>query len=114
MTIPAGTFIILPTQALQMNPQYYPEPEKFLPERFNPDHEAYDSQRPYLSFGIGPRNCIGLRFGKIQSKVGLISALQEFSFDLAANTKRPLVMDPASFVLSTAGGMNLRISHRKL
>lgn len=51
--------ITIPVLALHHDPKYYPDPDKFIPERFSP--EGYQLRDPmvYLPFGDGPRNCIG-------------------------------------------------------
>lgn len=112
-TLDVGTAVIIPVYALHYDPQYYPQPERFEPERFMAEHVSDKSQRPYLPFGDGPRNCIGLRLGKIQTKVGLITMLQRYSYELAGNTKLPLKLETAAFVVTAVGGINLRVSHRK-
>lgn len=101
---------------MQTDPKYYPEPERFVPERFSPERLAGKTfaDHPYMPFGEGPRNCIGLRMGKMQSKVGMIVMLKRFSYELAGNTKLPLVMNASSFLLAPEGGINLRVTHRKM
>lgn len=43
---------------MNRDPEFYPEPEKFNPSRF----EEIDGKKPYayLAFSAGPRNCIGM------------------------------------------------------
>jgi cytochrome P450 len=50
---------IIPIYALHHDPKYYPEPERFDPERFNEDEKAKRNHYVYLPFGEGPRICIG-------------------------------------------------------
>lgn len=59
ITLAKDVLTIIPVYGIHHDPKYYPNPEKFLPERFEP-HEI--SQRPsctFIPFGDGPRNCIG-------------------------------------------------------
>lgn len=58
LTISAGTVIYVNGTAMQMDPEYFQEPETFDPERFMPGN---DHVKPYtyLPFGEGPRSCIG-------------------------------------------------------
>ena len=59
LTLEKGTEIIIPNQALQFDPQYFPEPQKFDPERFSEEAKNSRPRCVYLPFGEGPRICIG-------------------------------------------------------
>ncbi|XP_032662746.1 probable cytochrome P450 6a13 isoform X2 [Odontomachus brunneus] len=74
--IPEGTMITIPVFGVQRDPSIYPDPDKFDPERFNEDQVAARHPYAYLAFGEGPRICIGARFGYVQIKVGIITAVQ--------------------------------------
>lgn len=52
-----GDAVVIPIYGLQRDPEYYPVPENFDPDRFNED--KYVNPYTYLPFGEGPRNCIG-------------------------------------------------------
>lgn len=56
--VPKGTRVIVGVYSLQHDAEYFPEPEKFDPERFN--HENIKNIRPFtnLPFGDGQRNCM--------------------------------------------------------
>lgn len=71
------------------------------------------TEAPYLTFGDGPRNCIGLRLGKMQAKIGICILLSKFSFELGANlTSGELKFDPSAVVRTVIGGVNLKIKSR--
>lgn len=58
--IEKGVNVWIPTYALHNDPQYFPEPEKFDPERFSDERKGEIVPGSYLPFGIGPRSCIGV------------------------------------------------------
>ena len=59
VTIPEGTKVWIPVYAIHRDERYYPQPNKFDPERFDPETEKARHPMTDLSFGKGPRNCIG-------------------------------------------------------
>ncbi|XP_011495529.1 PREDICTED: cytochrome P450 6B3-like [Ceratosolen solmsi marchali] len=59
ITIPKDTSIYVPVWAIHHDPNIYPLPEKFDPERFNDENTESRHPMSYLPFGHGPHNCIG-------------------------------------------------------
>jgi cytochrome P450 len=51
--------VVIPILGLHRDEKYWPEPDKFIPERFSPENKSKINQYAYLPFGQGPRNCIG-------------------------------------------------------
>lgn len=51
--------------AVQRDPEYYPNPDDFDPERFNEENKATSKENAYLPFGAGPRKCIGKSLFKL-------------------------------------------------
>ena len=59
MKIQKGTIIRIPYFVVHHNPEYWPDPEVFNPERFL-NEEAHDIKPfTWIPFGSGPRQCIG-------------------------------------------------------
>jgi cytochrome P450 family 6 len=107
-----GMTAFIPTLALHHDPKYYPEPERFDPERFNEEEKAKRHHYVYLPFGEGPRICIGMRFGLMQTKVGLVSLLSKYQFRVSKKTPLHIVFDPRSNALLSKGGLWLQIRKR--
>jgi len=59
LIIEKGQKIVIPVYAIHHDNKYYPEPEKFIPERFLAEEKAKRPNGIYLPFGDGPRICIG-------------------------------------------------------
>ncbi|XP_056368033.1 thromboxane-A synthase isoform X1 [Oenanthe melanoleuca] len=88
--IPAGAVIETAVGHLHHDPEFWPEPEKFIPERFT--EEAKKERHPfaYLPFGAGPRGCIGMKMGLLETKMTLLRILQKFQFKTCPETEIPL------------------------
>ncbi|NWR68129.1 CP3A9 protein, partial [Bucorvus abyssinicus] len=90
VTIPKGTVVIIPVSSLHSNPEYWPNPEEFRPERFSKENKETIDPYTYLPFGAGPRNCLGMRFALLSLKVAIAILLQHFTFQTCKETQIPL------------------------
>lgn len=109
---------------IHYDPEYYENPEKFMPERFDDGKlKEYKNKGVYLAFGGGPRVCLGRkrRFtilsecfwfwiisGKIaalQSKALIAEAVKDFEISVDPKTEEPLVLDPKEFLNVKRGGL---------
>lgn len=110
--IEKGDIIIFPANAVHLDEKYYPNPNEFDPDRFNEENSAGKNQlnRPYLPFGDGPRNCIGMRLGKMQAKVGLILMLKTFRYELVDTLKgRDMKFEVKGTLLAPRDKIELKI-----
>ena len=80
--IPEGAVVALSPYTLHRNPEFWPEPEKFDPERFTPAQEAARHRYAYVPFGAGSRKCIGDQFALMESIIILPMILQKFQLQL--------------------------------
>lgn len=109
--IEKGVEVFIPVLGLQNDKNFYENPDDFNPERWNERNTTDIVIRPYLPFGDGPRNCIGMRLGKMQTKVGLVLMLQNFNYELEQNQKNvSLEFDPRHFLLQPQSNIYLKIS----
>lgn len=79
-TVPANTLVISSTYYLGRDPDLFPEPEVFRPERWLRSDGTADSIHPFawLPFGYGPRMCIGRRVAELEMHLLLARICQTF------------------------------------
>lgn len=92
------------------NPRYFPQPERFDPERFSADNEKKLPRFAYIPFGAGPRVCIGNSFAMMEAKIIIASILQHYEVSLCP--EQAIETQP-QITLSNKGGMKLNIKKRK-
>ncbi|KAB0795913.1 hypothetical protein PPYR_09974 [Photinus pyralis] len=93
--------VLISVLGLHRDPEYFKDPEKFDPERFSDENKLDITPFTYIPFGEGPRLCIGMRFGMMQTKVGLACLLRNYSFSVSSRTQTPFKWDKFSFILTT-------------
>ena len=76
--VPAGCLVMLHLQALHRDPNQWPEPDAFRPERFLGD--AAGQAWRWLPFVNGPRSCVGQHFSLLEAKIVLSLLTQRFDF----------------------------------
>ncbi|XP_046422449.1 uncharacterized protein LOC124180747 [Neodiprion fabricii] len=109
LLIKKGTPVYIPLVGLHYDPEYYSDPVKYDPERFSEENKKKRPAFTYLPFGEGPRNCIGLRFGLMQAKIGLIKILSKFEVSPCNKTLNPMRVDPKALTYSSDGGLFHRV-----
>lgn len=107
--IPAGMEVIIPTYAIHRDPDAWPNPEKFDPDRFRSDTDDCDRHSyQFLPFGAGPRNCIAMRFALMEIKIALVKVLSKYKFVQSPETQVPLALH-TGVMLSPRNGVFLRV-----
>jgi cytochrome P450 len=112
LVIPTGMGVIIPTYAIHHDPEIYPEPEKFDPERFSKEGKATRSPYAFMPFGHGPKNCIGMRFALTEAKLAFAHLIHNFKLEPSAKTLIPMKL-AFSFNMKPDGDMWLKLSPRK-
>ena len=88
--VQSGTDIYLSPYVLQRTAEYWPEPDKFDPERFGTNSNYKKGERPYFPFSLGPRRCLGEYFSFLEMKVHLGLLVQRFHMTLATDEQPAL------------------------
>lgn len=115
VVIEEGTFVMFSATGLQKDPKYYDEPKIFKPERYSKEKKKGKSftEMPNLSFGVGPRNCLGMRMGRLDSKLAIILLLRKFRFELADEHKNTeLKLHPLTLTATPVNGIKLKVFSR--
>ncbi|CAF1390671.1 unnamed protein product [Adineta steineri] len=109
--IPKGSIIHIPVYPIHHDSKVWPDPDKFIPERFTSTEKAKRHPMTYLAFGAGPRNCIGMRFALLEAKLGIAKALRLIEIQKCEKTEVPLQL--SKFVnLNSTNGIWVRVVRR--
>jgi len=102
--LPAGTYVLPAIAAIHYREDLFPEPERFLPERFldgKPDTYAW------IPFGGGVRRCIGASFAEFEMRVILRTILERA--ELSAPDPEPEKAKVRNITLAPARGARIRL-----
>ena len=105
--VPAGTVVIFSPYVLQRRPDYFPEPDRFIPERFAPAEEAKIPRHAWMPFGIGPRTCIGNNHALLNGHLILATLAQRVRF--TAPERLHVRTDP-QLTLRPSGAIRMQVS----
>ncbi|XP_047529705.1 uncharacterized protein LOC125065894 [Vanessa atalanta] len=99
-----GELLWIPVWCYHYDPKYFPNPNKFDPERFSNENKHKINPMAYLPFGLGPRNCIGSRFALCEMKALLYQILLHIEVSPSEKTVLSRKLATNSFNIRLAGG----------
>ncbi|XP_001599460.2 cytochrome P450 6k1 [Nasonia vitripennis] len=106
IVIEKGTAVYAALKAgLHEDPHYHPNPTKFDPDRFSEERKNEIQPCTYMPFGEGPRVCVGMRIGQLETMVGLITILSEYEVSL--NPQHITELNVRALFLAPADGIKL-------
>ncbi|XP_020604862.1 cytochrome P450 3A7-like isoform X2 [Orbicella faveolata] len=113
VTIPSGMPVMIPCYAIHHDPEIWPEPEKFDPERFTEAEKSKRHPYTFLPFGYGPHNCVGMRFALLEIKLTLVRLLKKYKLERTEKTAPPPLDFAVGAVLTCPPGkIMLKVSPR--
>ena len=107
-----GTAVHMDIHGMHQNPEYFPDPDKFLPERFVKGSNLYDKQnhKAHMPFGLGPRMCVASNFALVEAKLALITLFKRYRFDHNPHHKYATRM---GVTLGPVNGIEVLVHKRK-
>ncbi|XP_037279004.2 cytochrome P450 3A8 isoform X1 [Rhipicephalus microplus] len=99
--VPKGCVVGVPVYAMHYDAEFFPNPEKFDPDRFSEENVGSIRPYSYLPFGAGPRNCIGMRFALQAVKLSLLHSVHSVQFVPTEKTDVPLKFAIGLGILNT-------------
>jgi hypothetical protein len=80
--IPVNTTILIQSYLMQHNPRYFPDPENFIPERWDSRPEP---DYAFATFGAGKMGCAGQKLARLQMAVNLAHIIRAFTLQTTDN-----------------------------
>uniref|UniRef100_A0A8D8PX60 Cytochrome P450 4g1 n=1 Tax=Cacopsylla melanoneura TaxID=428564 RepID=A0A8D8PX60_9HEMI len=77
-TLPAGASFVVFIYGIHRDPQLWPNPHQFDPDRFLPAATVQRNPHAFLPFSLGARNCIGYKYAMIYLKTTLSTVLRRY------------------------------------
>ena len=104
--IPKGAQILLSQWVVHRDPRFFPNPEGFDPDRWEPERASRLPRYAYFPFGGGPRVCIGNHFAMMEATLVLAVISRDFRLDLVGE----FPVGRAEVTLRPAGPMPMHVS----
>ncbi|XP_076040294.1 cytochrome P450 6k1-like isoform X1 [Oratosquilla oratoria] len=108
LKIEKGTIIGLPIWTINRNPEIFEDPESFRPERFLPENKTAEKAFSFMSFGQGPRNCIGMRFALLESKLLLAHLILKLEMVPVPGHENVPPLRPSPNLIATKDGLYVK------
>jgi len=104
-----GRVVLINTYGIHHDPRFFPDPDRFDPERFSAQNEKLLPRYAYLPFGGGRRICVGNAFAMMEAKLVIATIAQQFELALAPHQK---VAPACVFTLRAKHGMQMLVTRR--
>ncbi|KAF7492036.1 Cytochrome P450 4c3 [Sarcoptes scabiei] len=110
--VPKGTTVGIFTYVLHRDPQIFPEPERFRPERFLPENCNGRHPFSFIPFSAGPRNCIGQKFAMNEIKIVTVKIVKRFR--LRSIDERDRLVIVGEMILRSLNGIKILFEKRAI
>ncbi|KAL3225845.1 hypothetical protein MRX96_025427 [Rhipicephalus microplus] len=108
--IPKGVTCFVNIYSLHRNPEYFKDPELYIPERFLTPEVRNRHPFSYIPFSGGPKNCLGQRFALLEAKTIMAKLLRKYTLE----STRPLSELRITYevILKARGGLRIFFRNR--
>lgn len=94
LTIPRKLALYLDIHAIHHDPDVWPEPSVFDPQRFMPENKDSIPPGAFLPFGIGPRQCTGMKFALTETKIVIAKVILNYKLHAPKDSVWPPNYEP--------------------
>ncbi|KAG5884527.1 hypothetical protein JTB14_029060 [Gonioctena quinquepunctata] len=111
--IEKGIPVFLPVYAIQTDPENFPQPDEYIPERFAPENSEQLKPFSWLPFGGGPRSCLGERFATVSVKSAIANVIYNYEVELSEDSLTKMEFHPRAFTTAPKS-MRLMLRFKKI
>jgi cytochrome P450 len=104
-----GESLMISPYVLHRREESFPEPERFLPERFTPEQEKQRPRHAFVPFGSGPNVCLGNHFAMLEGHLLMSLMLQQVRFELLPGQR----IVPAPTLMLHTSDFQVRVHRRE-
>lgn len=108
---PKGVNIMVPVWHIHHDPELWPDPFKFCPERFSPDAPPHHPTA-FIPFGLGPRMCLGMRFALLELKTVLGKIIRKYRISPCGDEKEHLELTVPVSIINPKHAIKVRLHPR--
>jgi cytochrome P450 len=108
--IPSGSIVLMSQYVMHRNPQYFPKPEDFDPDRWTKEFKSVLPRFSYFPFGGGIRGCVGEPFAWIEGILVIATVYRKWKMHHDPEHKvelKPLI------TLRPKYGMRMKLERRR-
>jgi cytochrome P450 len=108
-TIPIGSTVLMSQYITHRDSRFFPEPERFNPDRWTDETSTNLPRFSYFPFGSGPRACIGEPFAWTEGILAIATTARRWKTELESG--HPIALKPL-VTLRPKYGMRMKLIRR--